>query len=109
MRINRRARQRRPALTAAQELDLICGEGICGRAFETAAARRASWYEHRAEVMADVGPLQRPQAYWDFEALKLPCEKDLAALKRLNLLTPAAQLILIDMDRKTKRGLNETN
>ena len=106
MRINRRARVRRPGLTTVQKLDLICGEGICGRAFETAAARRASWYEHRAEVMANIGPLQRPAAYWDYDALKLPCEKDLPALKRLNLLTPAEQLIV--MDRKTKRGSNET-
>ena len=89
-----------------QWLDLVCGS--TSGAFETAAARREAWITNRGAIMADVGPLQRPQAYWDFEALKLPCEKDLAALKRLNLLTPAEQLIVIDMDRQTKRGSNET-
>jgi len=91
-----------------QWLDLVCGS--TSGAFETAAARREAWITNRGAIMADVGPLQRPQAFWDYEALKLGCEKDLAALKRLDLLTQGERVIVDDMERKTKRGQpNEPN
>jgi hypothetical protein len=85
-RINRRVPLRRKGLTDAQELELLISSPES--AFDTPEAREAAWFAHRDELMSLLGPMSRPQGFWDYEGYsKLPREKDFAALKRLGLLT----------------------
>jgi hypothetical protein len=86
-RINRRIRKRNStALRGQQELDLILGAAL--GAFDTPADRERAWFAHRDELMKAMGPMTRPQAFWDYEHERLPREKCAAALRRLGLFTP---------------------
>lgn len=93
-RINRRKRARRStALTDDQEWDLILGT-VHAAAFSSPKEREEAWFRHREILLKSVNPTTRPSAFWDYEAKKLPREKDLAALVRLGLLTAEEKRLL---------------
>lgn len=103
-RINRRARLQKPGLTHAQELDLVLGPGV--GAFGSLAARRRAWIDNADALMASVGSMARPAAFWDYEGfVKHPGEKCPDALRRLELLT-AKEKLIDARESKSKEELN---
>src|SRR5205823_6096358 len=65
-RINRRAPVRRSnGLSEQQEMELLIGAGMT--AFNTPKERERAWHAHRDELMNLIGPLVRPQGFWDYE------------------------------------------
>jgi hypothetical protein len=84
-RINRRAPRRTTGLTDAQEWELQISSPVTN--FSSEKERERAWFANRDRLMIEIGPMARPQGYWEYEQSKLPREKDFAALRRLNLLT----------------------
>jgi hypothetical protein len=80
-------------LNLEQYLELLLGPKEAS-AFDSDFARRAAWYQHRAELLPLVDPGSRPWAWWQYEAPEpvLPREPELAYLKRCRLLSEPEQL-----------------
>jgi hypothetical protein len=80
--------------------ELLCGpdgEGLGpGRSvFPSEEARRAAWFSHRDEILADCNALARPSAWWRYrsgtrEPNPLQGERQAETLERLGLLRPDA-------------------
>jgi len=111
-RINRlrRALPGKKQLTAGQETLLLAGLALGGEGFETPEAMERAWWAHREQLMEECGALQRPHAFWLFEAKDgehvAGRERDEDRLLRLRLalsphelaiLTPAPPLWIPDV------------
>jgi len=83
------------ALSLEQYLELLLGPRG-NSAFDSNAARRSAWHEHRAELLPMVDPGSRPWGWWQYEAPEpvLPREPELMYLERCGQLTEPERIRL---------------
>ena len=101
-RTRRMAKTRKTELTLDQEDELLLGPGGKGISdFESPFLRRAAWYEHREDLMADPTPGMRPWGFWEFEVGHHPADVGIDGqakeLRRLGLLSDEEKGLLSAM------------
>jgi hypothetical protein len=104
-RKRRTAKARRTELTYDQENELLYGPpGAALSDFESPFLRRAAWYEHREDLMADPTPGMRPWGWWAYEGGGQRPEDEAAELRRMGKLEPWEEAQLEAMNDVGRHG-----
>lgn len=120
-KLRRKAKARLEALTEGMLTELAHGihGGLDheeptypgGSVFESAISRRAAWIQFRELVEAEVRPLERADAWWEFESKvkwwemelenEWPISSETLALEKMGELSPT-ELALLEATRRTR-------